>query len=80
MRAGYPDYHRLCAELPGRTRKAIELKCERLGIVRGLFAWTAAEVSRLKRPYTMGASTHELRRLFPDKQLKQIHARAGKSR
>lgn len=76
----YPDYAAAQKALPHRSLKALEMKIEKLGRARSRSVWTAAEVTRLKRPYTSGASTAELLELFPGKTMAQVWGRAWKSR
>lgn len=78
--AAYPDYEEAQRALPHRSRKALEMKIEKLGRARNRFIWTAAEVSRLKRPYTSGAPAAEMLGLLPGKTMPQVWARASRSR
>lgn len=55
MRRVYPDYNKLAALLPTRTRDAIYHRAARLGLAKRIRRWTADELRTLRPRYP----THE---------------------
>lgn len=60
----YPDREAIARRLPGRSAEAIRHKCNELGLTSVRIAWTAADVSRLRRLYP-SATWNELLAAFP---------------
>lgn len=76
VRAGYPSYPRLQAQLPHRTLSALKHRARSLGIVRCRHVWTTVEVRRLIAACERNASRSELLVLFPGLRVSQIVSKA----
>jgi len=76
IRAEYPSYPRLQAQLPHRTLSALKHRARSLGIVRCRHVWTTVEVRRLIAACERNASRSELLVLFPGLRVSQIVSKA----
>jgi hypothetical protein len=77
LRAAYPSYDVLKAQLPHRTMSALKKRASALDIVTRRHVWTVVEVRRLRQAYEAAATDTELRALFPHLRLTQIKGKAG---
>jgi hypothetical protein len=78
VRRLYPDYGKLVEALRGRSRKAIEIKAARLGVVQQRRGWTGAELVKLRRMYPV-LSQRELVAEFSGRTWPAIIQRAHRS-
>lgn len=76
----YPDYSALVSSLPGRTRKAIERRADKLRISTPRRIWSAEEFLRMAAPYRQGAPLSAILPLLCEKTVDQVYRKAGKCR
>lgn len=80
LRKLWPDYRAIHQSLPSRTLSAIKLKGRSLRLkFKTVQAWTAAEVSLLRRMYPV-TPIEEMGRLFPKRTLRSIFHQASRRR
>jgi len=77
LRDHYPDYERLCAALPWRTKKAIGHKLAKCGLVRPRRVWRDSQWSTAKPLYRRGDSVREVIAPATDKVPKQVWSKAS---
>lgn len=76
LRRLHPDYGALVRALPGRTRKAIESKAQRLGLPKARRVWSEAEFHLMKPLYVQGAPMRSILERLPGKTARQVWAKA----
>jgi hypothetical protein len=77
LRRLHPDYGALVGVLPGRTRKAIENKAQRLGLPKPRRVWSEAEFQLMKPLYVRGAPMRSILEHLPGKTAKQVWHKAS---
>lgn len=77
LRALFPSYDCLQAELPHRSYYALRNRARRLNLVRRRHVWTNVEVSRLRDAFVNQVPDRDLEGMFPGLRLGQIKAKAG---
>lgn len=74
----YPSYAAMRTQLPERTLRALQARCEVLGITKKLHWWQASEVAKLRRLYPSASQT-KLREEFPGLTSKAIERAAARN-
>ncbi|MDM9626354.1 hypothetical protein QTL95_10635 [Rhizobium sp. S152] len=71
----YPDYFALCQILDTRSKKAIQTRCQRLGLVPARQSWQWAARQQLRKLYP-AAHRDEICEAFPGVEWKKIQSAA----
>lgn len=78
VRQHHPDYATLVRLLPGRTRRAIENKAQRLGVARDHRIWSDLDERVMRPAYVRGDPINDIVALLDGKTKKQVWAKAAK--